>query len=309
MLNSQFLYSIVQIEMVFLDDLGNASPKINGTAFWIRGADGKPLLVTNKHNFYPAMKSTDYEGYKLVALKIQFREKQHGIFLKNIKFFEVDLKSLTGLAHKSADVALVIIPESQLLSELQNYGHTAIAYTEIANEKFFLESTEILDSLAFLGYPQKWFDAESHTPIAREANIASDPKKSFINAEIKTQDVTLVTGLSFGGSSGSPVVLLPKGTPYVQIHDYKYIGPKIIGIMTGHARDLKLAPQVPEDDITLKDKPLLGPYSGLSYYTRSTAIHDLLQQQNCEDIKEYICAKDLLEKFLKISKNQDDFSS
>ncbi len=119
-------------------------------------------------------------------------------------------------------------------------------------------------------------------PIARIAYIANESSKPYNNSAIKTSDVTLVSGLSFGGSSGSPVILMPKGIG-IPTSFSPHVIPKIIGIMSGHARDILLDPRIPENS-----SPLLSAYSGLSYYTRSTSILELLQNKNCDELSPYI---------------------
>lgn len=84
--------------------------------------------------------------------------------------------------------------------------------------------------------------------------------------------VYIVSGLSFQGSSGSPVFLHLSGIKIQSSNGISVTGAtdtlrvqKIIGIMSGHWREQS-------------DTPSMFKHSGLSYYTRSTAILDLLKQ-------------------------------
>lgn len=124
-----------------------------------------------------------------------------------------------------------------------------------------------MDLISFLGFPgsgaSHWWDQTWHTPIARQAGIASWPHIPFCNSEIKTSDVTLVSGLSFSGSSGSLVLLHEKGIPPGDILDPMYAPPTILGIMSGHWWEPSA-------------EPTMFHHSGLSYYTRSTSILELL---------------------------------
>jgi len=125
-----------------------------------------------------------------------------------------------------------------------------------------------MDLVSFLGYPgtgssQRW-DLEWTTPVARLASLASWPHVPFTNFTIPTDDMTLVSGLSFSGSSGSLVLLHEKGiAPGGGIVDPMYAPPTILGIMSGHWREPS-------------DEPAMFRLSGLSYYTGSTAIIELL---------------------------------
>ncbi|MFX9181044.1 hypothetical protein ABTN76_20040, partial [Acinetobacter baumannii] len=73
----------------------------------------------------------------------------------------------------------------------------------------------------------------------------------------------LVTGLSFGGSSGSPVFTYevgfncPEGIKY----SGRYVEPKLIGIMSGHWFD-----KIPEK----------FNHKGISYFTKATSILSLI---------------------------------
>jgi hypothetical protein len=137
------------------------------------------------------------------------------------------------------------------------YG--CFSFGDIANEEFFKNNLNVMDNASFIGFPGKgghpWYDTFWNLAIARTVNIASHPAVPFTNKEIKTSDVMLVSGLSFSGSSGSPVLSHSKlsgaAVPYLtgaqepsQLQ-YSFIPiirwinnnityPKLIGIMSGH---------------------------------------------------------------------------
>jgi hypothetical protein len=97
------------------------------------------------------------------------------------------------------------------------------------------------------------------------ATLASIPAVEFRNDAVKTTEVMLVSGLSFSGSSGSPVLNQRKGIPPGgDINDPSYVPSKIIGIMSGHFWE------------NPDDAPEMFRHSGLSYLTKSTAILALI---------------------------------
>ena len=122
-----------------------------------------------------------------------------------------------------------------------------------------------------------WWDETWTLPIVRDATIATLPRIAFTNKAIRGDDVLLVSGLSFSGSSGSPVFTHRRESltnhfspstmerPLPQL-DVTY--PKLIGIMSGHFRTKSVSgPEI----------PAMLRHGGLSYLTRSTAILELIR--------------------------------
>ena len=108
-------------------------------------------------------------------------------------------------------------------------------------------------------------------PIARIAHIASNPLGAFSNKYLRiSQNATLVTGLSFAGNSGSIVILPDEGMKGITTSNSKYRASKCLGIMSGHLQEADLS------------------HSGLSYFTRSSAIHDILREEKVQSIKNCI---------------------
>lgn len=281
--------SITQLNVDFVDDLGNKI-SILATGFWLRDESNKVVLVTNRHNFDLKLKKPANTGYKIEKIKVRLREKKEDVYTSKTSFFELNLKEIEGKVHKGADTAIIIFPKFPagiIVSELGQFSLETIAFAELADESFFTSWCEIFDPIGFIGYPQDWYDTASNAPIGRLAYISSDPCVSYSNKAIKTSAVTLVSGLSFGGSSGSPVFFLPKGLNLtggngIEINSH-YTSWKLIGIMSGHYWDL---PQSGEP--VAKNDPQLPSHSGLSYFTRSSAIHELFLESNTINLSEYL---------------------
>ena len=250
--------------MIFADEIGNETKPLRGTAFWIRHNE-KVLLVTNRHN-YDATMHKDMAQKKLIKFRILMRKKtEDGSFLQETKWADVDLNKIDGWIHSEADVAVLDVK-----SIPPGVGLSAINSKEIADREYFENEANFLDPVFFIGYPQNWYDSAWNSPIARLAHIASNPSRTFSNDALLTQDTILVNGLSFGGSSGSIVIFSGEGVQEIETTSSPYREPKCVGIMSGHFNELK------------------SSHSGLSYFTRSSAIHEVLRQEKIQSIKNCI---------------------
>lgn len=265
--NTKIVYAVTQIKTKFSDELGNSRTG-TGTGFFLTKTNGEIVYVTNKHNLDPVLLGLG-AGYQLSGLEIQQREYKNNSFTPNTRFIKVDLNSTQIIYSEIADVSIVISPK--FIDQEPSYLHYSLnAEQNLADEKFHLESMEIMDHVSFFGFPgtssSSWWDMEWNMPIARIASIASLPFIPFSHKEIPTSDVTLVSGLSFTGSSGSLVLLHQKGMPPGDLIDPSYVAPKIIGIMSGHFKEKPS-----------QESEMFRAHSGLSYYTRSTTIIELLK--------------------------------
>lgn len=103
----------------------------------------------------------------------------------------------------------------------------------------------------------------------------------------------MAAGLSFEGSSGSPVIFLEKGMPGYTVDNREYIAPRIIGVMSGH---ITFGKEPPKSD-------LLTPHSGLSYFTKSTTILEILSKNNSQKIDNYIAENEQIEEYQNLAAN------
>lgn len=275
--------SICRIETTFVDGIGNVKIE-GGTAFWIKHNNDN-VLVTNRHVFDLRMKSAENKEYRIIRIRVLAREKKDNVFTSRTEFFEVDLGKINGFVHRSADVAVLVNPCLKA-SVFGNFNYSPIEFSDLADKNFFQDSTQFLDSIAFIGYPKNWVDTTWNSPIARIANISCNPKRPFNNELCKSTDMIQVTGLAFGGSSGSPVVFLEKGIAGITTNEFLHIPPKIIGIMSA--------------GLLLSNR---GAHSGLSYFTRSTSIIEVLSGKNSETIIGYIADLALIKKYSEACKH------
>ncbi len=153
----------------------------------------------------------------------------------------------------------------------------------MADKKWTNENVQMMDECFFIGFPGVKNDAGetvllynewTQFPIARQAIIASDP--FYRHKDIKTQGTMLVSGLSFHGSSGSPVIVpflgLPPGSASLprlsrderstRLSSARPVKPRIIGIMTGAFFANQKA----------------FTHAGLSYFTHSAYILKMIER-------------------------------
>jgi hypothetical protein len=218
-----------------LERLGGRAVEFSASGFWLHTADDHVLFVTNRHNV---------------------------------------LGTAIWCA-SSADCALIVDPA---LATGQRLDVGRIFREEDLAEEALFPTLQITDGASFIGYPglrgRPWWDQAAELPIARIATIASIPTTEYRNDAVKTTDVMLVSGLSFSGSSGSPVFNHPKGSPAGgNAADRSYVPSKIIGIMSGHFWE------------NPDDPPEMFRHSGLSYLTKSTAILALIAAARASGFK------------------------
>lgn len=257
----------LQLECRFSDDIGNQKTG-SGTGFALKNGENL-ILVTNRHMLDPSYIDGESK-LKLSDIHLWCRRTTAPTTNSPPEKFQIGLAGARIILHPTADVAL--ISDIQLCV----YGGSKpiinpMTEDSLAGNEFFSKELGIADSCVFIGYPSNnlaspWWDTSLQLPIVRLANISSYPQKDFVNADIKSTHARLVTGLSFSGSSGSPIINL--GTQFRTKDGYVSLPgaiiPKIIGIMAGHWWDDKS--QIPE----------MLRHTGLSYFVSSIAISELV---------------------------------
>lgn len=253
-----------RIQVTFRDDIGNLKT-IAGTGFWVKNGDDE-YFVTNRHNVDPTLKLGAETKFSVERIGIQLRvQNPPGNWRPEVSFVTVANGNESLKLHPSADVAVVHNPS--LSSNNPLLGHSTFNFVELATDDFIKNSVNPMDVASFVGFAGKdgkdWSDKKWNLPISRTAHIASWPRLTYTNDSIPTSDVLLVSGLSFSGSSGSPVISHEKGLPGIATNAGAYVPPRILGIMSGHWWD---------------EEPKEGMFyhTGLSYFTRATSIRELL---------------------------------
>lgn len=262
-INPQVIFAVTQIQTTFVDGIGNMRSGL-GTGFFLRTASGTVLFITNKHNVDGTLKLG--QGWSLQAADISLRRFVDDVPSHETKFVAVDLTSTRCLHSATADVSVLLSPNFH--DKPAEYGYKTLNSSALATKEFLASKATLMDFVSFIGFPgagkEQWWDQHSNSPIARLATLASPPDTSFTNSLIATNDITLVAGFSFNGSSGSPVFLHEKGVrPGGALVDPSYAPATILGIMSGHWKEPTAEPE-------------MFRHSGLSYFTRATALTSLL---------------------------------
>lgn len=282
----EFSNIATRVKTTFVDDLGNHITGI-GTGFWYTEDGFSRAFITNKHNLDPKLNPNLGKKYQLQDIEIELRRIEgKEILTDETKFFKI--KDYLGLFHsQNEDVSLIHLPQFEDAAT-KTFQHSAAmhgANQALADERFFKNNVRMMDSCCFVGFPgspktkEEWWDKKGNFPIARNASIASRSDGYYKNESIVTNDVILVSGMSFKGSSGSPVFSFQKGLKGVLkmagTEDENYVPPKLIGIMSGHWQT---------------NEPDMFKHGGLSYFTRSTSILRLIEQakENVEETKKFL---------------------
>ena len=243
-------------------------------------------FVTNKHNVDPVLKYPDVSDVRLETAKIELRRSYvttegEPAYDPEVRLFELseDSKIFTP---DNADCAVVM---PKFIHETEDFSCCApFEQDDLATEEFFQSTAMPAHEVYFIGFAGRgqdsaagvvessWWDTKWNFPIARVAAIASMPFMQFHHEGIQLNDVLLVSGMSFDGASGSPVISKevgfrtkpPTRANGLSIHCEGYVPEKLIGIMSGHWWFERSWPQI-------------FRHSGLSYITRSTSILHLIE--------------------------------
>lgn len=268
-INQDIAFAVTQIRTGFADDIGNSVSGV-GTGFFLRTHAGPVVFVTNRHNLDPELnpKALCRLGPSRALRRVELRLREHDSSTQlpkaRTEFVALQMTGSPIVHSPDADVSLVVAPAFD--NKPQDFGFNSINERELATKEDLQQLTSMADLVTFIGYPggagnSPWWDTAWSLPIGRLAGLASRSDLPFSNPAIKTADVTLVSGLSFNGSSGSPVVLHRKHAPAIGSPD-RPAPPMVVGLMSGHWWD-------PESE------PSMFRHSGLSYFTRATAIRAL----------------------------------
>jgi hypothetical protein len=118
----------------------------------------------------------------------------------------------------------------------------------------------LVDVVAFPGFPP-WHSSDGQRAISRGRTVSSDPRFPYRSPGIGDRDVISYEAFSFGGSSGTLVLAIPK-VPPINVDPQptsKFRRFMLVGVNAGHLRER------------------LGQHSGLSYFVKSNIIHEILQ--------------------------------
>ncbi len=197
----QLLFTTVKIETVHPNATGSGT----GFVFIHEQQGGKyPFIVTNKHVIEGAtggrliftQEGTD--GEPLIGQRVTLNMKQ-----------EVWKESWFGHPDPAIDIAVMALePLIQQVSEnFQNgifYIGLDVGMMPTAEQ---LSQLDVLEQVAFVGYPNGVWDSKNLIPILRRGTTATP-----LTLDFEGEQKFLIDASVFGGSSGSPVFILDSGT-------------------------------------------------------------------------------------------------
>ncbi|WP_167630053.1 S1 family peptidase [Listeria valentina] len=201
----QFIHSTVRI-------VGNTEEglEVSATGFFfsfdIKIKDEEKctlFIVTNRHVF------EDLESVKLVLTEIKdnnTKDTTHHV--------KISVGALQDgvVFHPDKNIDLAIMPMGGILDDLKNKGKNILA--PCLNDSLFCKEEELdgmqaVEDIAVVGYPNGLWDEVNNLPLVRSGRTATDIRKEF-NGERKF----IIDCSIYPGSSGSPVILMNRGTYY-----------------------------------------------------------------------------------------------
>lgn len=273
-LTHENIYAAARLTSVF--ELRNGETKeFPGTAFGVACPDGELAIITNRHlvelNYNTPYRS-EYCGFKLKHLICEIRGRNSDDGFPGI------IKTLTvPMSHnevwfddnRANDVAVIFDVQSYN-SDGSNDRHWDYCFelSKLATENELYSDLHPFDLLAFTGFPSG-FDKSELRAIIRSGTVASDPRFSYTYDGEDKGEIILYEGFSFGGSSGSPVIAVPKIAPKDVEFSLPHLNQDrrflVVGINAGHTLDTSHIATIPQ-------------HSGLSYFVKSSVIRRILDK-------------------------------
>ena len=262
-LTAETIYAAARLISVF-DGPHGATKEVSGTGFGVMVGD-KLALVTNRHmvdlTFGP--KGAKYVGFTLRHVICGVRAKRHEDGAPG------DAKALiVPMTHNLVrfdensqnDVAVIWdVQSGNLDGTTDRRWEYCFEYSDIATDAEIRSDLHPFDLLAFPGFPNG-VDPRDVRAIIRGGTVACDPRFDYSFEAEDRGEIVLFEGFSFGGSSGSPVIAVPKVPPAnVDPHPAnRFRRMLVVGVNAGHLT-------VPT-----------GQHAGLSYFVRSSAVRRII---------------------------------
>jgi len=265
-LTHEAIYAAARTVAVF-DGRNGDVKEISGTSF-VLAVEGKTILVTNRHMVDLNFGRTDgkYIGFTLRHLICDVRARnttdgnpgESRSYVVPISHNEVLYDS-----NPLNDVAIIYDVQSGNLngSEDRRWEY-CFEFSDVATEEELRTELQPFDVLAFPGFPEG-FDKRGLRAIIRGGTVACDPRYEYSFESQDKGDILLFEGFSFGGSSGSPVIAVPKVPPMNVDHHpaNRFRRLMVVGVNAGHI------------------SAATGQHAGLSYFVRSSVIRRIIQQR------------------------------
>lgn len=248
-----FLYSAYKIKTKHSD--GQKTFEGTATGFLLDIGNGIAWIITNRHviDIDYNKPTPKYKDFKLVSLELTGRKPDDTEYTIPI------VPDTQIFFHKNYNNDVAMILPNSPSSDKQNFDwHFNLNH--LASKDIFKQIIPY-DVICFSGFP-KMHDKFMGRPILRSGRIASDPQFNYSWDENNRGDCVAYEGFSSPGASGSPIFATSRGLPNINNSRGAYL----IGVNAGH---------VPSD---------IG-HSGISFFYKSTVIHDIIEEHKLKDIK------------------------
>jgi hypothetical protein len=190
-----------------------------GTSFFARYLE-KMFLITTAHQL------DNVTHVKILLLRESLTQKQKEVIMIPKESFIINKR--LDFAWVNASKYLIELMKHQKKLELRSF---VLAVPEISE-------MDVLDSIFFVGYPTGLIDTEQLTPLMRRCSFSSIYEHDFGGEE-----VFIIDGSVFPGSSGSPVFHVGEKIRLLGVISSSYLSEKADGnhfINLGRA--IKIAP-------------------------------------------------------------------
>ncbi|MFV5691555.1 S1 family peptidase [Flavobacterium sp. LT1R49] len=251
--SKDFLYSAYKIYAEHSDGIKTISGIATG--FILEISPGVAWIITNRHVIdldykKPTAKFKDFELSKFIITGRKQDDTEYSFKLhENAEiYFHDDCEN---------DIA-VIRAHMYLVDGQQLHWHFGLEH--LADENIYKE-INVFDLVCYSGFP-KTHDKLANRPILRSGNIASDPLYDYSWDSENQGQCVAYEGFSSEGASGSPVFAPPRGLRNIPNSRHGYL----IGVNAGH---------IPEGN----------GHSGISFFYKSTVIHEIIKRHNLFDKK------------------------
>ena len=243
-----------------------------GTGFWIQNDKNEICLITNKHVLKHSGDDNRFcdffDVYIWEASNGNTEEKPSGFSIYRFLSFTPDVPN-----NPLDDIVCVRWPFKACPLSASKSTSLKIDYffpfSILASQNDFDNSLSVCDMLAFIGYPEPFYDTERQAPILRSGIIASDPRFNYMEKQLG--NCLAYEAFSLGGSSGSPVLAIQKGFRVgsgLQAPANFYRELKLVGINVGSRHILREIPTQQNPNLTVREKQ----HSGISLLYKSTSI-------------------------------------
>ena len=264
-LSNDVLYAASKIQVEFIDDL-NALKIVGGTAFFVMNKKKELCLITNRHviDLNYKQQTSKYKNYKIskVIVNNKIHDNNNHLPSKSCDLIIINFDDFEPSEKYENDVACLRNIKAIDINGIEPIISYWLDYTLLANRQIINEKLTICDFVAFPGFPE-WYDKKNNSPILRTGTIASDPRFNYSNSGNEEGEIIAFEAFSYGGSSGSPVFAIQKGTfNSLSNNDKNYRQVMLVGINAGH---LPLS----------NDK---YSHSGISFFYKSSVILDLIDK-------------------------------